>query len=319
MYQPETPEPVKKGGVLDQIFRICRLSPTWKSSIPSLKRMLTIVSTLHNIPPRTHDADKSKTFLQIDPGHEITKNNGYIVLATTRKPTPMPVNHEHRGQPDRFVSNDEIIELLSYIGHNPRTNRQQGNDVGSTDTISCPRYSNSTHQQYIRIARQTWNIFLKCYLYLRPKTDKPITIDFHDTWDALVKNNNNALRNRSGIGYHISPKRPTGLERNCIGKVQAPDTHIHTSIQLQQLIRVAGNTLEASCCRTCRCRCVKRRLWWLLVVVDHTSLFLRASTPCVDRGTLSPPCSGAPPCATPRRAPRRPLGAPALVAYLRPE
>jgi hypothetical protein len=142
-------------------------------------------------PRRTHDADKLKTFLQIDPGHKITKNNGYIVLATTRKPTPrigsIPVNHEHRGQPDTVVSNDEIIELLSYIGHNPQTNHQQGNDVGSTDTISCPRYSNSTHRQYIRISRQAWNILLKCYLCLRPKTDKPITIDFHNTWDALVK------------------------------------------------------------------------------------------------------------------------------------
>jgi hypothetical protein len=145
----------------------------------------------YNIPRRTHEADKSKTYLQIDLGHKITKNNGYIVLATTRKPTPriapIPVNHEHRGLPDRFVSNDEIIELLSYNGHNPQTNRQIGNDVGSTVTISCPRYSNSTHQQYIRISRQAWNIFLKCYLCLRPKTAKTITIDFHDTWDALVK------------------------------------------------------------------------------------------------------------------------------------
>jgi len=60
----------------------------------------------YNIPPRTHDADKSKTYLQIDPGHKITKNNGYIVLATTRKPTPrigsITVKYEHRGQPDRF-------------------------------------------------------------------------------------------------------------------------------------------------------------------------------------------------------------------------
>jgi len=158
----------------------------------------------YTIPRRTHDADTSKTFLQIVPGHKITKNNGYIVLATKRKPTPriasIPVNHEHRGQPDRFVSNDEIIELLSYIGHNPQTNRQQGNDVGSTDPISCPRYSNSTYQQYIRISRQAWNIFLTCYLCLRPKTD-------------------------------------TGLEWNCIGKVQAPATHIHTSTQLQKLIQ----------------------------------------------------------------------------------
>jgi len=149
------------------------------------------------------------------------------------------MNHAHRGQPDRFVSNDDIIELLSYIGHNPQTHRQQGNDVGSTDTISCP---NSTHQQYIRISRQAWNIFLKCYLCLRPKTDKPITIDFHDTWDALVKQNNNALRNRPGIGYLTNPRRPTGLEWNCTGKTQAPSAHIRTSIQLQKLIE--SKTIE---------------------------------------------------------------------------
>jgi hypothetical protein len=195
----------------------------------------------YNIPPRTHDADKTKTYLQIDPGHKITKNNGYIILATTRTPTPriasILMNLEHRGQLDKFVSNDEIIEFLSYNGHNPQTNRQLGNDVGSTDTISCPRYSNSTHQQYIRISRQAWNIFLKCYLCLHPKTDKTITIDFHDTWDALVKKKNNTLRNRSGIGYHTNPTRPTGLEWNCIGKVLTLTAHIHTSIKLQKLIQ----------------------------------------------------------------------------------
>ena len=42
----------------------------------------------YTTPRRTHDADKLKTSLQIDAGHKITKNNGYIVLATTRKPTP---------------------------------------------------------------------------------------------------------------------------------------------------------------------------------------------------------------------------------------
>jgi hypothetical protein len=200
----------------------------------------------YTIPRRTHDPDELKTFIHIDPGHKITQSSGYIVLTTTRKPTPrtgsIPMSHTHRSQPDRFVSNDEIIELLSYIGHNPQTHHQQGNDVGSTNTISCQRYSNSTHQQYICISRQAWNIFLKCYLCLRPKTDKPITIDFHDTWDALVKQNNNALRNRSGIGYLTNPRRPTELEWNCIGKAETPSAHIHTSIQLQKLIE--SKTIE---------------------------------------------------------------------------
>ncbi len=60
--------------------------------------------------------------------------------------------------------------------------------------------------------------------------------DFHDTWDALVKQNNNALRNRPGIGYLTNHGRSTGLEWTCIGKAKAPSAHIHTSIQLQKLI-----------------------------------------------------------------------------------
>jgi hypothetical protein len=193
-----------------------------------------------SMPRRTHDPDELKTFIKIDPDHKITQNSGHIILAMTRKPTPrigsISRNHAHRGQPDRFVSDDEIIEILNYVGHNPQTHRQHGNEVGSTNTISSPRYSNFTLQQYIRISRPTWNIFLKCYLCLRPKTDNPITINFHDTWDALVKQNNNDLRNRPGIGYLTNHGRPTGLEWTCIGKAEAPSAHIHTSIQLQKLI-----------------------------------------------------------------------------------
>jgi hypothetical protein len=193
-----------------------------------------------SMPRRTHDPDELKTFLKIDPDHKITQNRGQIVLTMTRKPTPrigsISRNHTHRGQPDRFVSDDEIIELLNYVGHNPQTHRQHGNEVGSTNTISSPRYSNFTLQQYICISRPAWNIFLKCSLCLRPKTDNPITINFHDTWDALVKQNNNALRNRPGIGYLTNHGRPTGLKWTCIGKAEAPSAHIHTSIQLQKLI-----------------------------------------------------------------------------------
>ena len=42
-------------------------------------------------------------------------------------------------------------------------------------------------------------------------------------------------------------------------------------------MRFAGNTLEASCCRTFRFRCVARRLWWLLAAADHASLLPRAT------------------------------------------
>ena len=41
-------------------------------------------------------------------------------------------------------------------------------------------------------------------------------------------------------------------------------------------MRVAGNTLEASCCRTCRRRCAKCRLRRLLAAADHASALPRA-------------------------------------------
>ena len=120
--------------------------------------------------------------------------------------------------------------------NNPTTRSQHADNLESTTNTRLPKCSNSKFQQYMRISRPAWNIFLKCYLCLRPKTDKPITIDFHDTWDALVKQNNNALRNRPGIGYLINHGRPSGLEWTCIGKTTAPSTHIHTSFQLKKLI-----------------------------------------------------------------------------------
>jgi hypothetical protein len=92
----------------------------------------------------------------------------------------------------------------------------------------------------MRISRPAWNIFLKYCLCLRPKTDNPITIDFHDTWDrswdVLLQQNNQARRYRPGIGYLINHGRPSGLEWTCIGKAAAPFTHIHNSFQLQKLI-----------------------------------------------------------------------------------
>ena len=66
-----------------------------------------------SIPRRTHDPDELKTCLNIDPDHKITLNSGHIVLAMTRKPTPrigsLSMNTVHRSQPDRFVSDNEIL------------------------------------------------------------------------------------------------------------------------------------------------------------------------------------------------------------------
>jgi len=98
----------------------------------------------------------------------------------------MSMNLPHRGTPDRFISDDEILELLNHVRHNPMTHHQHANKVESTTKTRPPKCSNSNLPQYMRISRPAWNIFLKCYLCLRPKTDNPITIDFHDTWDALV-------------------------------------------------------------------------------------------------------------------------------------
>ena len=88
----------------------------------------------------------------------------------------------------------------------------------------------------MRISRPAWNIFLKFDLWLSPKTDNPITIDFHDTWDTLIQQNNKALHNRPGIGYLINHGRPSGLEWTCIRKAAVPSTHVHNSFKLQKLI-----------------------------------------------------------------------------------
>ena len=83
----------------------------------------------------------------------------------------------------------------------------------TTAKISQETWNNLhiAHMCWDDYVTDAWNIFLKCYLCLRPKTDNPITIDFHDTWDALVKQNDNALCNRPGIGYLINHGRPSGL------------------------------------------------------------------------------------------------------------
>ena len=76
-------------------------------------------------------------------------------------------------------------------------------------------------------------------------------------------------------------------------------------------MRFAGNTLEASCCRTCRCRCVARRLWRLLAAADHASLLTRAtrvSAPARHAPRRAPTAEPRPPRAA-ARLPARPCGA----------
>ena len=75
-------------------------------------------------------------------------------------------------------------------------------------------------------------------------------------------------------------------------------------------VRVEGNTLGASCCRTCRCRCVRLDLW-LLVAADHASLLPRAtrvSAPARHAPRRAPAAAPRPPRAA-ARLPARPCGA----------
>jgi hypothetical protein len=193
-----------------------------------------------NMQWRPQNPDESKTFLNIDHQHNFSQNRGHIILVITREPITnrgaMSMNLPHHNTPDRFISDDEILELLNHVRHTPMTHHQHANKVESTTKTKLPKCPNSNLQHYMHISRPAWNIFLKYYLCLRPKTDNPITIDFHDTWDALLQQNNQALRYRPGIGYLINHGRPSGLEWTCIGKAAAPFTHIHNSFQLQKLI-----------------------------------------------------------------------------------
>jgi len=206
----------------------------------SLHRYFTHETCPFSVQWRTQNPDESRTFLNVAHNQNFSLNRGHIILAIQREPKTgrrdMPINLPHDGASDKFISDDEILELLNHVRKNPTTLFQHADHLESTPNTRLPKCSNSKFQQYMRISRPAWNIFLKCYLCLRPKTDKPITIDFHDTWDALVKQNNNALRNRPGIGYLINHGRPSGLEWTCIGKTTAPSTHIHTSFQLKKLI-----------------------------------------------------------------------------------
>ena len=122
------------------------------------------------------------------------------------------------------------------------THHQHANKVESTTKTKLPKCPNSNLQHYMHISRPAWNIFLKYYLCLRPKNDNPITIDFHDTWDALLQQNNQALRYRPGIGYLTNIGRPSGLEWTCIGKTATQSAHIHKSFQLQKVIE--SKTIE---------------------------------------------------------------------------
>jgi hypothetical protein len=171
----------------------------------NLYRYFTHETFPFSVQRRTQNPNESRPFLNVDRHHNFSLNRGHIILAIQSEPITgrgdIPRNPSHSCAPDRFISDDEILELLNHVRNNPTTRSRHADNLGWTTNNRLPKCSNSRFQQYMRISRPAWNIFLKCYLCLRPKTDKPITINFHDTWDALVKQNNNALRNRPGIGF----------------------------------------------------------------------------------------------------------------------
>ena len=107
---------------------------------------------------------------------------------TSRIPN-MPLS----GKPPKISTKSEEEPKHTDKDSGRRTIDYTPHDSPIDSTSSWPRYTSTKHKQYIRISRQAWNIFLKYQVCLRPKTDKTIIIDFHDTWDALVQKNNNAL------------------------------------------------------------------------------------------------------------------------------
>ena len=121
-----------------------------QNHLPSknLHKYFTQEDCSFNMHRRPHNPDESKKFLNIDQHHNISQNRGHIILAITREPTrhigAMSMNLLHRGKPDRFVSDDEILELLKYVRHNPMTHHQHANKVESRlneSSISLSRWS----------------------------------------------------------------------------------------------------------------------------------------------------------------------------------
>ena len=62
----------------------------------------------------------------------------------------MPINLPHDGASDKFISDDEILELLNHVRNNPTTRFQHADNLEPTTTTRLPRCSNSKFQQYMR-------------------------------------------------------------------------------------------------------------------------------------------------------------------------
>ena len=96
---------------------------------------------------RPQNPDESKTSLNIDRHHNFSQNRGHIILAIPREPIrnrgAIPMNLSHRGTPDKFISEDEILELLTQVRHNPTTDLQHEKKIEPTTKTRLPTCSNS--------------------------------------------------------------------------------------------------------------------------------------------------------------------------------
>jgi hypothetical protein len=81
----------------------------------SLHRYFTQETCPFSVPRRTQNPDESRTFLNVGHNQNFSLNRGHIILAIQREPITgrgdTHINLTHRGAPDRFISDDEILEL----------------------------------------------------------------------------------------------------------------------------------------------------------------------------------------------------------------
>ena len=112
----------------------------------SLHKYFTHETCPFNMQRRPQNPDESKTSINIDRLHNFSQNRGHIILAIPREPITnrgaIPINLSHRGTPDKFISDDEILELLTHVRHNPTTHLQHEKKIGPTTKTRLPTCSN---------------------------------------------------------------------------------------------------------------------------------------------------------------------------------
>ena len=109
----------------------------------SLHRYFTQETCPFSVPRRTQNPDESRTFLNVGHNQNFSLNRGHIILAIQREPITgrgdMHINLTHSGAPDRFISDDEILELLNHVRKNPTTLLQHADHLESTPNTRLPK------------------------------------------------------------------------------------------------------------------------------------------------------------------------------------